>query len=165
MVPFIHTELEVDTATLSLPVSIACGLRPPWAPLLLGYRIDIIREFWGTTRQWFSLKDKASVGLIPSSKHIRSIYGILQSALPVPSLRSECCPFFLELLKYFRTPCLLASFSHISSSFHSQWKSHTVITTNVQTEMWLNVLDNTVSESLVEVLFSMSTMNLHRKLL
>ena len=69
MVPFIHKELEVDTATLPLPVSIACGLRTPRAPLLLGNRIDIIGEFWGTTRQWFSLKDKASVGLIPSHNY------------------------------------------------------------------------------------------------
>lgn len=73
-------------------------------------------------------------------------------------------PFF-GAFKIFQNPMSDASFSHISSSLHSQWKSHTVITTNVQTEMWLNVLDNTVSESLVEVLFSMSTMNLHRKLL
>lgn len=68
------TELEVDTAAFSLPVSVAGGLWTPRTPLLLGYRVNIIRELWRTEREWFSLRDAASVEKISShtcftSKH------------------------------------------------------------------------------------------------
>lgn len=49
-------ELEVHTAALSLPVSVAGGLWPPRTPLLLGYRVHIIRELWRITRERFSLE-------------------------------------------------------------------------------------------------------------
>lgn len=40
--------LEVDTATLSLPVSVAGGLWTTRTPLLLGYGVHVIRELWRT---------------------------------------------------------------------------------------------------------------------
>lgn len=38
--------LEVNTAALSLPVSIAGGFWSPRAPLLFGLRVHVIREPW-----------------------------------------------------------------------------------------------------------------------
>lgn len=61
---FMGRELEVDTAALSFPVSVAGGFWTPRPPLLLGYRVHVIRELWRTTRHWFSRKGAASVQMV-----------------------------------------------------------------------------------------------------
>ncbi len=51
---FMGDELKVNTASFSLPVSVAGGLWTSGTPLLLGYRVHIIGELWRTAEGLFS---------------------------------------------------------------------------------------------------------------
>lgn len=67
---FTGNELEVDTAALSLPVSIAGGLWPPRTPLLPGYRVHIIWELWNDNNRKVQCERwSPSTTALLSSKH------------------------------------------------------------------------------------------------